>query len=113
MVESALRASMEYIRTSGRHSDEPTMIAIRANQTKCVCSMIGRMQNVSVHDATCAMALFDSAVSPFTEDQKKSILAAIHAKTQASAVDNAMEDGSPSSRAQTNKYIYNYCTNAD
>ncbi len=113
MVESALRASMDYIRTSQRHSDETTMITIRDNQTKCICSMIGRMQNVSVHDATCAMTLFDSAVSPFTEDQKKSILAAIHAKMQASAVDNVMEDGTPASKAQTNKYIYNYGTNAD
>ena len=108
-MHSAISAAIAYIEASEAAGTPTELLAsIKSDRVNNLKSMLGKTKP-SLEDTTAAISLIGSTTA-FIQEQKQSLLGAIHTKVQTSSIDN--NEGADASKAQAHRYVENYITDA-
>jgi hypothetical protein len=104
-MQGAIKAAIDYIDVSVRAGTQAPMLAtITEHRVQNLKLMLGRMPN-DLLDMTCAISTLGSTTA-FTQEQRSSLVQAIHAKMQAD--DGGLKN--VDTKAQSHPFIENYLT---
>ena len=108
MASKAMIAAIDFIRTfQNATNDAATIESIIEDQVQNIITIIGKLPKFDVDDVTATIkSVNENTPRIFSETQKRTIIAAITAKSKAS--NNLASTDDASHKAQENLYIQNY-----